>query len=204
MAAGIDEEEWNPATDVHIEEQYSASNFTRGKAKNKAALQRELGLPVRADVPLVGFIGRLDYQKGADLVLAAAPWLISQDVQLICLGTGDSGLEVTPRLAPSSILQLLPHIAAFKSQNSFTRAAFFVSKDLLHLVTSEAEEKATRPCLNKRVIPLTALSAPWQQVCDMQCAGWHAVARVSIPRQCQGLGRIQCANVSQGKQLLTP
>ena len=43
---------------------------------------------------MVGFIGRLDYQKGADLVLAAAPWLISQDVQLICLGTGDSGLEV--------------------------------------------------------------------------------------------------------------
>ena len=94
MAAGIDEDEWNPATDVHIAEQYSASNFTRGKAKNKAALQRELGLPERADVPLVGFIGRLDYQKGADLVLAAAPWLISQDVQLICLGTGDSGLEV--------------------------------------------------------------------------------------------------------------
>lgn len=79
---------------MHIAEKYSISNFTRGKGKNKAALQKELGLPERPEVPLVGFIGRLDYQKGADLVLAAAPWLISQDVQLICLGTGDSGLEV--------------------------------------------------------------------------------------------------------------
>lgn len=93
--AGIDEDEWNPASDAHIAERYSVSNFTRGKAKNKAALQKELGLPERSDVPLVGFIGRLDYQKGADLVLAAAPWLISQDVQLVCLGTGDSGLEAS-------------------------------------------------------------------------------------------------------------
>lgn len=45
-------------------------------------------------VPLFGFIGRLDYQKGADLVLGAAPWLVSQDVQIICLGTGEAGLEV--------------------------------------------------------------------------------------------------------------
>ena len=45
-------------------------------------------------VPLIGFIGRLDYQKGADLVLGAAPWLLNQDVQIICLGTGDKHLEV--------------------------------------------------------------------------------------------------------------
>ena len=45
-------------------------------------------------VPLIGFIGRLDYQKGADLVLGAVPWLMEQDVQLVCLGTGDVSLEV--------------------------------------------------------------------------------------------------------------
>ena len=45
-------------------------------------------------VPLIGFIGRLDYQKGADLVLGAASWLLSQDVQIVCLGTGDKRLEV--------------------------------------------------------------------------------------------------------------
>ncbi len=44
-------------------------------------------------MPLIGFIGRLDFQKGADLVLAASHWLLAQDVQLVCLGTGDQSLE---------------------------------------------------------------------------------------------------------------
>ncbi|KAK9830206.1 hypothetical protein WJX72_010297 [[Myrmecia] bisecta] len=94
---GIDDEEWNPETDRHLFQQYSHSNLSRGKAANKAGLQRELGLPERPDVPLIGFIGRLDYQKGADMVLAAAPWLLAQDVQLVCLGTGDAGLEAGMR-----------------------------------------------------------------------------------------------------------
>lgn len=47
---GIDDEEWNPQSDPHIEMQYSGSTFSRGKAANKAALQRELGLPERPDV----------------------------------------------------------------------------------------------------------------------------------------------------------
>lgn len=64
------------------------------QAENKAALQKELSLPVKPDVPFIGFIGRLDYQKGADLVLGAVPWLMEQDVQLVCLGTGDVSLEV--------------------------------------------------------------------------------------------------------------
>lgn len=47
---GIDDNEWNPMSDPHIDMHYGASNFSRGKAANKAALQRELGLPERADV----------------------------------------------------------------------------------------------------------------------------------------------------------
>ena len=39
------------------------------------------------------FIGRLDNQKGADLVLQAAPWLMAQGCQLVCLGTGAPDLE---------------------------------------------------------------------------------------------------------------
>lgn len=101
---GIDEDEWNPESDSHIACKFSVENFKTGKAKNKEALQKELGLPLRPDVPLVGFIGRLDYQKGADLVLAAAPWLVKQDCQVVCLGTGDSGLEVLP----SNLLLFFP------------------------------------------------------------------------------------------------
>ena len=47
---GIDDQEWNPQTDPHLEQNYTQGNFSGGKAANKAALQRELGLPERPDV----------------------------------------------------------------------------------------------------------------------------------------------------------
>ena len=125
--AGIDEEDWNPASDKHIAHKFSASNFKSGKAKCKAALQEELGLPVRSDVPMIGFIGRLDYQKGADLVLAAAPWLIQQDCQLVCLGTGDSGLEVI----------LITLFALFASRLYRFTQEFFESPTSAHQMTPD-------------------------------------------------------------------
>jgi starch synthase len=86
--------DWNPATDKHIYQTYDITNFTEGKKANKVALQEELGLPVDPDIPLIAFIGRLDYQKGADIVMQAAPWMMAQGVQLVCLGTGSPDLEV--------------------------------------------------------------------------------------------------------------
>jgi starch synthase len=99
---GIDMKEWDPETDPHLDQNYSKSNFSRGKQACKAALQKELGLPVRPEVPVFGFIGRLDYQKGADLVLGAAHALLSKDVQLVCLGTGDPHLEAGMRWLESA------------------------------------------------------------------------------------------------------
>ncbi len=60
-------------------------------------------IPEFRQVPLIGFIGRLDYQKGADLVLGAVPWLMEQDVQLVCLGTGDVSLEVKIDPSPNRL-----------------------------------------------------------------------------------------------------
>ncbi len=40
-----------------------------GKAACKRALQEELALPVDEEAPLIAFIGRLDPQKGADILL---------------------------------------------------------------------------------------------------------------------------------------
>ncbi|CAI5536800.1 unnamed protein product [Closterium sp. Naga37s-1] len=99
---GIDTVEWGPESDVHLVDDndgrygymhYNIDTLEEGKAACKAALQRELGLPVRADVPLLGFIGRLDYQKGVDIIAEAMPWLTQQDVQLVMLGTGREDLE---------------------------------------------------------------------------------------------------------------
>lgn len=94
---GIDTKDWNPETDVHLQSDgyanYSLETIHTGKSQCKAALQRQLGLPVRDNVPIIGFIGRLDHQKGVDLIADAMPWIVSQDVQLIMLGTGNQDLE---------------------------------------------------------------------------------------------------------------
>jgi starch synthase len=91
---GIDVEAWDPARDVHLPARYSAAD-PRGKAACKAALQRELGLPVRPDVPVVGMIGRLAEQKGVDLVVAALDELLAHDLQLVLLGSGQREWEET-------------------------------------------------------------------------------------------------------------
>lgn len=43
-----------------------------GKAAAKAKLQAELGLPVDPSAPLFGYIGRLEEQKGVDILLAVS------------------------------------------------------------------------------------------------------------------------------------
>ncbi|XP_044462012.1 starch synthase 1, chloroplastic/amyloplastic isoform X2 [Mangifera indica] len=98
---GIDVVEWNPSTDEHIAAHYSADDLS-GKVECKIALQKELGLPVRPDCPLIGFIGRLDYQKGIDLIRAATPEIMEEDVQFVMLGSGDPQYESWMRVAEAT------------------------------------------------------------------------------------------------------
>ncbi|PNH11442.1 Granule-bound starch synthase 1, chloroplastic/amyloplastic [Tetrabaena socialis] len=62
-----------------------------------AILQRrraELGLPVDPTAPLFAFIGRLEEQKGVDIILAALPKLLATPkVQVAILGTGKASFE---------------------------------------------------------------------------------------------------------------
>jgi starch synthase len=89
---GVDTHEWDPAADPHLPAHYGADDLS-GKAKVKAAVQAELGLPVRPDVPLVTMVSRLADQKGVDLVAAALPALLDHDVQVALLGSGDRRYE---------------------------------------------------------------------------------------------------------------
>ncbi len=86
---GIDVVNYNPETDERIFTNYSAQK-PAGKKKNKAALQELMGLPQRADVPIISMVTRLVSHKGLDLVKAVADELLStEDVQLVILGSGD-------------------------------------------------------------------------------------------------------------------
>lgn len=89
---GIDYDLNNPATSKKIYANFDADNMA-GKAENKRQLQAELGLPQRDDVPLISIISRLADQKGINLVLQAAHELLSKDVQLVVLGTGEYHYE---------------------------------------------------------------------------------------------------------------
>jgi starch synthase len=95
---GVDYQIWNPAGDPHLAVNYGVRNWRDGKLACKTALQREVGLPEQADLPLIGFIGRLADQKGIDLIARiVADWSEHRPVQWVLLGEGEPVWERTLR-----------------------------------------------------------------------------------------------------------
>lgn len=89
---GIDADAWNPARDPHLVRTYDAASLDN-KAFDKAALQREFGLPEDARIPLLGVVSRLVEQKGIDLMISIASELAERGTQLVALGSGQPDLE---------------------------------------------------------------------------------------------------------------
>ena len=91
---GIDTNTFNPETDKALPAHFNADTFRDGKAACKAALQEEVGLPVKPDVPLMVMVTRLAGHKGLDLLCYIARRLMwEQDCQLLILGTGEAQYE---------------------------------------------------------------------------------------------------------------
>ena len=91
---GIDVGTFNPETDSALPAHYNANSFVEGKAACKAALQKEVGLPVKPDVPLMVMVTRLAGHKGLDLLCYIARRLLwEEDCQLLILGTGEPQYE---------------------------------------------------------------------------------------------------------------
>lgn len=87
---GIDYEEYSVETDAYIYKNFTKSTVEVGKAVNKEALQKEVGLPVEKDTFLVGMVSRMTNQKGFDLVAYIMEELLHNDkIQLVVLGTGE-------------------------------------------------------------------------------------------------------------------
>ena len=89
---GIDATVWNPVDDPLLPAHFSAA-APEGKATCKAAVQAEMGLEEREDLPLFAVVSRLTYQKGLDLLPGLERLFAELPAQLAVLGSGESGLE---------------------------------------------------------------------------------------------------------------
>ena len=100
---GIDTSKYDPLHDSLIFTQYRSSLLK--KAENKSKLQELMGLPTlgvgaspeqgffQERVPLLAIIGRFVDQKGLDLLIGVFDEIMSMDLQLVILGSGDRVYE---------------------------------------------------------------------------------------------------------------
>ncbi len=87
---GCEYSDWDPATDKFIPVNYSSSDLS-GKSVCRQALQVKTDL-AQLDVPIFGMVCRLTEQKGFYLLLPALEQFLRHRVQVIIVGTGDSGI----------------------------------------------------------------------------------------------------------------
>ncbi len=83
---GIDYEVMNPATDKLIPYNYDIYSLDK-KELNKLSLQEEFDLTKDKNIPLFGYVGRIDDQKGLDILMDVIPPLLRDfNVQFVFVG----------------------------------------------------------------------------------------------------------------------
>ncbi|MCL2834055.1 MAG: glycogen synthase [Treponema sp.] len=111
---GIDTNIWNPKKDKMIPVTYSWDKLA-GKAKAKEVLQKEMGLPVDPDIPVLGLISRLTEQKGVAELFGpgyGSAFSICRDMnlQMVVLGNGASWCENEIQSLSSRLPNFRAHI----------------------------------------------------------------------------------------------
>lgn len=123
---GIDPQEWSPSVDPHLPARYDIESLESGKPICKRTLQERLQLPVRADVPLLGMVSRMSWQKGFDLIGVCASRLLARDVQIVFLGNGQPEYE-----------DLCRHLAS--AHPNKVRAVIGYDEGLAHLIEAGSD-----------------------------------------------------------------
>lgn len=106
---GADYTVWSPEADRYIARNYSAKDPS-GKKICKAELQRAMGLPEAANLPLVGMVSRLISQKGLDLLESCGQEFLGRNLQFALLGSGEAKYEA----AMTELAELHPDKAAVR------------------------------------------------------------------------------------------
>ncbi|GGF86845.1 glycogen synthase GlgA [Paenibacillus abyssi] len=146
---GIDAISFDPMQDPEIAFPYRDS--LAKKRLNKLALQRELGLPESEETPVLGLVSRLVEQKGLDLLEAIMEPLLSDRLQLVVLGTGETRYEDMLRAA----MEKHPlNIAAHFGFDDGLARRIYAGSDM-YLMPSQFE-----PCGLSQLIALQYRSVP--------------------------------------------
>ena len=109
---GLDTTVWDPATDGDLAAGYSRTD-RRGMAVCRADLLTRVGFDAADDGPVLGMIGRLDPQKGFDLLAGAAPTLLERGWRLIVQGSGHASLADPFRAMAEGTPDRIAFIEAF-------------------------------------------------------------------------------------------
>jgi len=88
---GVDTDAWNPETDEHLATRFSAARLQR-RGANRAEVERHFGLDADGSL-LVSVVSRLTWQKGMDVLAAAAERIAAAGAKLAILGAGDAAIE---------------------------------------------------------------------------------------------------------------
>ena len=170
---GMDTEEWNPKADKFLDVPYDADTVVAGKAAAKQTLQAEAGLALDPTAPLFGYIGRLEEQKGVDILMAAIPGLLAKvpNAQVVILGTGKKSFEAAAK-----------KLAASSGGRAVGVVQF--SEPLAHLITAGADFLAVpsrfEPCgliqlhaMRYGTVPIVASTGGLVDTVAEGVTGWH-------------------------------
>eukprot|EP00928_Gymnodinium_smaydae_P040897 TRINITY_DN276_c0_g1_i2.p2 TRINITY_DN276_c0_g1~~TRINITY_DN276_c0_g1_i2.p2 ORF type:complete len:762 (+),score=196.42 TRINITY_DN276_c0_g1_i2:47-2287(+) len=87
---------WDPASDSNITHNFSVVDYVEKKRLNKVALQKSLDLKQDENAVLIGFVGRLTWQKGVDVMASIIEWMMQDTgngvtgrIQFIMMGNGE-------------------------------------------------------------------------------------------------------------------
>ena len=147
---GIDMKLYDPAADSRIAETYTAENMA-GKAVNKAALQKMMGLREEPHVPIVAIVSRLVSHKGLDLICEVLHDMMELPMQLVILGKGDQRYEEFFRWAAQ---QYSGRMAVRLDYNEALAMSIYAGADLF-LMPSKSE-----PCGLSQMIAMRYGTVP--------------------------------------------
>ncbi|WP_219837782.1 glycogen synthase GlgA [Paenibacillus sp. R14(2021)] len=146
---GIDTELFDPMNDAALRHPYRGS--LARKRKNKIALQQELGLTESEETPLIGIVSRLVGQKGFDLIEAVLEQILSENVQIAVLGSGDWHYEQMFRRAE---IKRPGQVATWFGFNDGLARRIYAGSDM-YLMPSQFE-----PCGLSQLLALRYRSVP--------------------------------------------